>query len=105
MKKTVSVSIDEGVLARAKELAWESRKTFSEYVEMKISSEEEVKKTVREKKIELSRGKDLSSKISPVDEKMLREKMEAIAKKKPESLTGWSGGISKAQQVGKGGSK
>ena len=57
--------------------------------------------TIRKKKIESSKGKDLSPKISKSDEEMLKEKMELIARKKPESLTGWVGGLSKAQQVGK----
>ena len=56
---------------------------------------------IRKKKIESSKGKDLSPKISRADEEMLKEKMELIARKKPESLTGWVGGFSKAQQVGK----
>ena len=56
---------------------------------------------IRKKKIESSKGKDLSPKISRADEEMLKEKMELIASKKPASLTGWVGGFSKAQQVGK----
>ena len=36
MKKTVSVSIDEDVLEKAKETAWSNRMTFSQYVESKI---------------------------------------------------------------------
>ena len=60
---------------------------------------DKAKKTIRENKIESSKGRDLSSKISKA------EKMSVIAKKKPESLTGWSGGYSKDRQIGKKGKK
>ena len=83
MKKTVSVSIDEDVLARAKELAWTARKTFSEYVEMKISSGWEAPKFEH---------KDLVTEI-PVE------------KKKPASEAVWNGGYSKEKQLGKRGAK
>ena len=66
---------------------------------------DKAKKTIREKKIESSKGKDLSSKISKADEEMLREKMSIISKKGPESLTGWQGGYSKDRQIGKKGKK
>ena len=58
-------------------------------------------KTIKEKKIEKVKGKDLSPKISKNDEAMLRAKMEFIKSKKPASLTGWVGGFSKEQQTGK----
>ena len=58
-------------------------------------------KTIREKKIESSKGKDLSPKISKADEQMLKEKMDVIKKRRPESLTGFQGGYSKSQQLGK----
>jgi len=37
MKKTVSVSIDEGILADAKERAWNERKSMSQFIEDMIS--------------------------------------------------------------------
>ena len=37
MKKTVSVSIDEGILAKAKERAWKERKSMSQFIEDMVS--------------------------------------------------------------------
>jgi len=122
MKKRVSIYIDGDVWARIKECAWEERMSASAFIEAKLmfardeavgkdeqvdsaNRDEPSEKTIREKKIELSKGKDLRPKISPSDEQMLREKMEVIAKKKPESLTGWVGGYSKGRQLGKRGAK
>ena len=62
--------------------------------------------SIRKKKI---KGGKPSDNIAYADilkaKEMLKEKMELIARKKPESLTGWVGGFSKAQQVGKEGGK
>ena len=72
-----------------------------EQTEIKVGFEDSGEKTIKEKKIELVKGRDLSPKISSVDEKMLKKAQGVIDKKKPESLTGWTGGFSKEQQTGK----
>jgi len=84
MKKTVSVSIDEDVLVRAKELAWTARKTFSEYVEMKISNGWEAPK---------------------FEHKDLVVELPKTTGKKSASEPVWNGGYSKDKQLGKRGAK
>ena len=67
MKKTVSISIDVGVLESAREGAWELRKSFSQFVEdalrvpLPIREDQSVIEQTAEKlnsKIETKKGKD-----------------------------------------------
>lgn len=67
-----------------------------------LEETETAKKTIKEKKIEKVKEKDLAPKISKADEDMLKKAQDLIKKKRPESLTGWTGGYSKDRQVGKG---
>ena len=60
------------------------------------------KKTIRQKKIEEVKDKDLTPKISKSDQEMLEMAQELINKKRPDSLMGWNGGYSKEAQLKKG---
>ena len=129
-KKKITVNIEEKVWNAFKQMAWKSQLgagqnlSVSQYLEnmlavkltlpvsnvilegnpektaTEVEHRMEAEKTIREKKIE--KVKDLSPKISKSEQEMLKKAQELIASKKPESLTGWTGGFSKEQQTGKG---
>ena len=122
MKKRVSIYIDGDVWDNFKEDAWKRRKSASALIEEILSglvTEETTlrnsegaskapvvqmdnKKTIRQKKIEEVRDKDLTPKISKSDQEMLEMAQELINKKRPDSLMGFNGGYSKEAQLKKG---
>ena len=108
MKKRVSIYIDGDVWDNFKEDAWKRRKSASALIEeiLKGASKAPVvqmdnKKTIRQKKIEEVKDKDLTPKISKSDQEMLERAQELINKKRPDSLMGFNGGYSKESQLKK----
>ena len=105
MKKRVSIYIDGDVWDNFKEDAWKRRKSASALIEeiLKSASKAPVvqmdnKKTIRQKKIEEVKDKDLTPKISKSDQDMLERAQRLAANKQVE----WRGGYSKEAQLKKG---
>ena len=69
-----------------------------EQTEIKVGFEDSGEKTIKEKKIDLVKDRDLSPKISKSDEAMLLSKMKGLGIKQPENFFN---PMSKDRQLGK----
>ena len=120
MKVRKTVNVDKDVWWNLKKNAFENNQTMTDYLDgvFKFATEETTaflrngaskapvvqmdnKKTIRQKKIEEVRDKDLTPKISKSDQEMLEMAQELINKKRPDSLMGFNGGYSKEAQLKK----
>ena len=108
MKKRVTIYVEENVWKDIRKKAIDEGKSSGDYLvdfhESLVENTKPVKPCIEipdQKKIEESKGKDLSPKISKSDEAMLLSKMKGLGIKQPENFIKFNGGYSKDRQIGK----